>query len=123
MYPGVDVQLYGNPRHFSGDYLVDQVSCTTTTTTGGGDCDWMLIATLQVKQEVLWDEYFTEYGRGKGMLQNRQQLHQLLSNGGVIEHLIGACLAFRHALPCAFISRNAFLIIAQQVSCGRNCRV
>ncbi|ELR25118.1 TBC domain containing protein [Acanthamoeba castellanii str. Neff] len=66
MYPGVDVQLYGNPRHFSDDYLVDQV-----------------------KQEVLWDEYFTEYGRGKGMLQNRQQLHQLLSNGGVIEHLIG----------------------------------
>lgn len=44
MYPGVDVQLYGNPRHFSDDYLVDQVSTTTTTTTGGGDCDWMLIA-------------------------------------------------------------------------------
>jgi hypothetical protein len=44
---------------------------------------------MQVKQEVLWDEYFMEYGRGKGMLQNRQQLHQLLSNGGVIEHLIG----------------------------------
>jgi hypothetical protein len=75
-----------------------------------------------VKQEVLWDEYFTEYGRGKGMLQNRQQLHQLLSNGGVIEHLIGVWLAFFRRFR-AFISRNAFLIIAQQVSCGRNCRV
>jgi len=41
---------------------------------------------------MLWDEYFTEYGRGKGMLQNRKQLHQLLSNGGVIDQFLGTLL-------------------------------
>jgi len=61
-----------------------------------------------VKQEVLWDEYFTEYGRGKGMLQNRQQLHQLLSNGGVIEHLIGACLAFFRRFMCLHLTERNF---------------
>lgn len=66
LFPGVDVRLYANPRQFSDDYLVEQV-----------------------KQEMLWDEYFTEYGRGKGMLQNRKQLHQLLSNGGVIDQFLG----------------------------------